>query len=285
MPTIILRNGVNGYSGCKNAYLDYSNPTTKGGVYPRIFVKRVGEDISLLKFDLNDIPSNITVNSAFLSLEHSASWGGNNSLTIYVKEVNKDWVEIDVDFLTTDGATPWGTDASVDATNSYFNSLPVYSSTIIQLEKKWYNFNVTNIVQKALNNQTSPSGFLNIALTRNDDFSDSKVFWGRKYYIPSRPTLTIIYDEVIPGEVEPILEEPAVIAPPEEEAIVVFPTEPAPIMPISPIVYIPTPAPIQPIEVPTEYVPKITSLEMVIGIISIPIIIMGVYLFYLLRKR
>ncbi len=101
--TVSLQNGVDGYSGTRDALLRESSPNTNYGNDSLLWVDGTapdpengsyGEVVSVLLWDLSSIPSNAVVQSVSVTLNFSDASSGNH----YFHEAKSSWSESTVDW-------------------------------------------------------------------------------------------------------------------------------------------------------------------------------------------
>lgn len=207
--TVVLQEGVSGYSGTSDTYLDEDNPTTNYGSNTTVVTQnRFGlhRDTGWLKFLVtpaaSGIPSNAIVSSAVLT----AKFGGtcNDAVTIYAYRALKTWLESSATWNSWNGDFAWGSggglsasdagvDNSGDGTGSDTKLTETASVSINECTETFHDFTITSLVQ----------GWIDGSMTNNGVFikpTDLAVGTNTFYFISSensstadRPYLTIIY--------------------------------------------------------------------------------------------
>jgi len=98
--TVIFQQGINGYSGASDTWLDYNDYTTNYGNDWDIHVRHdtygtVDDRVTLIKFNLSSLPTNAVITSASLSLLYYDDYNisSNDSLTVSAYRLLKSWTE------------------------------------------------------------------------------------------------------------------------------------------------------------------------------------------------
>ncbi|MDI6827893.1 MAG: DNRLRE domain-containing protein [Armatimonadota bacterium] len=200
---IVLKQGVNGYYGTTDTWIDYYNPTTNYGSSSEMEVRMFNNGprkSGLLKFDLtgklpNDPWLRITSATLSLYLWRLEEFASSDYMYVgaYMIRDYRNWVESEANWRVFKANTYWGTEgcentsydryANPDST-VYFNN---YSTTGI-----YYNWNVTNSVKKWVEEGKPNNGWL-IRGYSHDGGSETVVFGTKEGTLGARPVLTINY--------------------------------------------------------------------------------------------
>lgn len=108
---ITLQNGLSGYSGTTDSYIQADDADTNFGTSTQLSIHdswAPGYQWPIIKFDVSSIPAGSTINSAILSIYQEGDVGG--ACSIYVYRVFKSWTSSGVtwnDWINPD--SEWGT--------------------------------------------------------------------------------------------------------------------------------------------------------------------------------
>lgn len=205
--TVVLKQGVNGYTGCTDTYMDSQNPTQNYGSlsYMHLYMSNHAPRRSILiRFDLTGIiPPGATLRSATLSLYlyqvvdmTSGDW---LMVGPYRIRNYRDWVETQATWDCFKASTYWSTagceNTSWDRYGTYDSYLYFYSTSQVNT---YYHWNVTASVQAWLEGAQN-NGWL-LRTIDHDGGTDGVSFDSKESSVSSRPYLTIVYDEPIGAE-------------------------------------------------------------------------------------
>ncbi len=200
--TVVLKQGVGGYTGATDAYIDSQSPDSNFGStwYMHVYMyddapRRSG----LIKFDLTGkIPQNAVIQSAYLSL-----W-------VYqvVDMDTNDWIDVGLYRIST--YRPWVENQATwnRFTSTYYWGLPgcehvpsdrsgTYDGSVIRFTKnsqvnQYYTWNVTSSVQ-AWYSGTTNNGWLVRAAAHDGAAGEGVSFNTKEGDLAYRPYLTINY--------------------------------------------------------------------------------------------
>lgn len=152
----------------KDAYLVSGSPSQNFGVSTGVDIRGDDNRRTLIEFDFSSISSNSKVISAVLKLYVTATGAPPNPNAILYR-VNRTWTEgTGNGAVTGDGAT-WNTyngTASWTAGGGDFDS-QIWANTTIASSNKWYEWNVTALVQNWVNDAYPNYGMLLRTTTTN----------------------------------------------------------------------------------------------------------------------
>lgn len=104
-----LQNGLNGYAGAVDTWMDDARPTTNfnsGSEANFLRVYADGHQNTLIRFDVSSIPDNATVLEARLELMITAR-SNTNRLVADAYELRRSWHPSEATWLKADASTPW----------------------------------------------------------------------------------------------------------------------------------------------------------------------------------
>ena len=155
-----LQQGLNGYEGTSDTFLDFRDPSGNYGTANQLDAHSDGTQVALLRFDLSEVPTDITVLRADLQL-FAVAWTASRSATASVFRVLRHWEENEATWV--DATTPeeWffpgcgglGTDRAV---------VPEGTETLSGIDYR-YSFEVTASVAAWLADQEANHGLLLVA--------------------------------------------------------------------------------------------------------------------------
>jgi hypothetical protein len=116
---------------------------------------------ALLEFNVSSIPSENTVTSAVIQVYLALS-SNENSTTILVKRVTREWNESELTWGNRKDATPWfNPGADYDSTT--------YDSVVLTNQTGYYNFTITTLVQEWIDGTYDNYGIILIAQSPQDN--------------------------------------------------------------------------------------------------------------------
>ncbi|MGB9625798.1 MAG: DNRLRE domain-containing protein [Phycisphaerae bacterium] len=201
--TITLKQGVNGYAGCTDTYIDADNPNTNYGEqwYMHLYMSNHNPKRSdLVKFDLaGQIPAGQTIVSATLGLwvyqivdMTSGDWA---DVAPYRVRGTRGWVENQATWNVFKGSTYW---ATAGCENTSFDRYGAYDGTAIRFTKDspvncYYTWDVTSSVQTWYAGSEANNGWL-VRIVAHDGGTDGlSMNTSESSSASYRPYLTITY--------------------------------------------------------------------------------------------
>ena len=195
---LVLRQGLNGYTGAEDAVLNGWYPTTNYGTASTLS-QRVREGAPLhsavLKFNLSPLPAAAHLRFAVLSMKVKSPALGD--MPVQVLTLNRAWKANEATWLQASAGVPWATagaeGAPADRADATIDARTVYTSTVADR----YGFDVTAAVAGWLAAPATNQGFLlhddqvdGLSTNRNDGFT-----WASAEYPDSsrRPELVLLY--------------------------------------------------------------------------------------------
>lgn len=186
--TAILQQGLNGYTGCEDAFLQIDN-----GGYGNYNFLTFEECPSwgpthfhrvVIRFDCSDIPSHARVTSAYLSLTGN-EFAGYGQANVCIYTLDQTWKENEVSWTSATNNSSWQNPGG-DYTNLVLKQQEGFNST------KTFNFDVTSAVGNFVKNPSSNNGFVLIP----ERIADIVYHFKSKEHSDNsdRPKLTITYD-------------------------------------------------------------------------------------------
>jgi hypothetical protein len=181
---VTLQDGVNGYTGTSDTWLDPAYSGTNNGTAINADLQYEIRDRQLHMFDLSSIPSNATITSATMSF-YVYNVSGTPKVSCY--RVLKQWAELEATYNSRLTGTAWGTPGLLSGTD-YAATAIVTTGNISVVG--WANFNVTSQVQSWVNGSQANYGVMYRAITIGHLYT-----WMSEYTTDTtvRPKLVVSY--------------------------------------------------------------------------------------------
>jgi hypothetical protein len=154
---LVLQEGLEGYTGAADTYLDAWQQDGNYGRSRELYVRQGREQVTLLRYDLAQVPTGARVTDATLSLwvaEVNAATEA--SLALY--ELRRPWNADAATWLESDLGVLW----SAPGASAPENDRAVASLTVAPLSRStgWVTVGVTDVVQRWVQNPPSNAGLL-----------------------------------------------------------------------------------------------------------------------------
>lgn len=189
--TSTLRQGVNGYSGATDTYLNGSSTASNFGATATILIDGAGPYANaLLKWDLSSIPASATVSDVKI-VYNVTNNSGANTYSIYRSLVP--WVGSEANWASSTASTAWGTPGSLDNADDYSpTALGTLGTAATGLATSTLNASGRTLVQNWISGATPNYGFL-VTRTTSADI-DGLQFDSAEGATPAnRPALVVVY--------------------------------------------------------------------------------------------
>jgi hypothetical protein len=187
------RNGESGYDGATDTWLDKIYKDDIYGLGADLHIRGQGQAVSLLRFDLTDIPTDAIITEASLDVRTSWFREGSNPMEVALFRMRRPWVESEANWKFAsagNGWQEWGAAGALDRDQAPFITFMLYSTNTT------YLFDVTGLVQGWVTNPSENFGMLfqPVAAGPGQEFR----FWSSDYNgtIGHRPRLCV--DFVMP---------------------------------------------------------------------------------------
>lgn len=188
--TISLKQGVDGYEGCRDAYLESANPTYNYGGDPYNGVQNSPKTNMVISFDMPaELHDKVIVDATIgFYCWTVSSWQEDQYLDLY--QVTEEWVEGDSDGSYEEGAVSWQVRAGEEdwTVPGGTHAPELLDSSLIPNEDYYPEFDITDLVQDWVDGTTENHGVLLV--------NDSPVGTGIKaseYSEYGRPYMEITY--------------------------------------------------------------------------------------------
>jgi len=190
--TVVLQQGLNGYQGTDDSFLDSWYPDTNYGPVWSAVVRSGGVKRPVIRFDLSTIPAGATVSNATLELFSDNTYGSAGTpLTVAAHVLRRLWQENQATWHQAAGGQNWGTPGA-DNIVSDRSDVVVAAATVSALGT-WYTWDVTAAVQGWVADRNSNKGLI---LIGSSDQTTEFRFFSSEYGSTNtfRPKLTISYE-------------------------------------------------------------------------------------------
>ena len=169
-----------------DTHINSPSPTTNTGATQQLQIAPDGSVVTLLKFDLSGVPSDVSVDSAVLELlvGHMRGTYG-QSVTSY--KVLRNWGEYEATWNVAKTGTNWGT-AGCQNTTTDRSSTGSGTATETEGVEGWLSFDVTSLVLDWL---TTPTGNHGVVLKASGSEIATLDFYSREYSQSHAPRLTL----------------------------------------------------------------------------------------------
>ena len=137
---VTLQDGLNGYAGTADTWLNSDVPTTNFGADETAHLQYNTADRQVMYFDLSSIPAGATVDGATLSVYAYNVTGGTPNVAAY--RVITAWDEMQATFNNATTVAPWGTPGLASGTD-YAATAVANSGNVAAAG--WMNFDVTTL--------------------------------------------------------------------------------------------------------------------------------------------
>jgi hypothetical protein len=152
---VTLQDGLNGYTGVRDNWLNSDTPTTNNGTVVQAHLQYNTQDRQIHSFDLSSIPSNATITSATMSFYVYQVSGGTPNVSCY--RVLTQWDELQSTYNNRLTSSAWGTPGLLSGTD--YAATAIATSGNISVAG-WANFNVTSTVQAWVNGSQTNYGVM-----------------------------------------------------------------------------------------------------------------------------
>lgn len=196
--TFTLQDGLHGYAGTTDTTLNSLNPTMTYGQAEELEIAYAQTAIRtqkapVLRFDLRLLPLAAEVEGATLRLY--ATRARQYDIRAEVQELLRPWDEATASWQLAAADQPWAQPGA--STVGIDRGAWVSDHQRLVEGSRWYDFDVTPLVQQWARNQASNNGFIMNALTGDSNQSQGWSFVSREGPASLRPQLVVTY--TLPG--------------------------------------------------------------------------------------
>jgi len=197
------RNGESGYTGCTDTYMYNFEPTTNFGGSADLQLRGSVQKVTLIRFDLSDIPNNAVVTEASLDLRANYYRYGSIPMEVELYRMGRPWVESQATWMAPATGEMWdiaGATGPGDRDPAPFTSFTIDSVDTL------YTIDLTDVVQGWVTNPGENFGIMLMPLGVGHEFR----FWSSDYdgTIGHRPRLCVDFFEPTPSPTATATETP-----------------------------------------------------------------------------
>ena len=141
----VFQQGAEGYRGCTDTYVDEWNPRTNSASTPKLIVRQGGVRSTLIRFDLEGLPVNSSIQTALLHL-YVQIRSGPHALPVEIFGVARPWNIDQVTYQRASKKDPWY-EEGISKLGRDLYSLPSAQGTL-QVKGRWVTFDIGDLVQE-----------------------------------------------------------------------------------------------------------------------------------------
>ncbi|MBX7233505.1 MAG: DNRLRE domain-containing protein [Caldilineales bacterium] len=188
--TVVLSQGLNGYAGTTDTWLNFFATSTNYGAADRFQVRGGGQASALVRFDLSSLPAGATILDAHLQL-HTIGRSSVGPIDVGAFGLRRPWKENEATWAEAAAGDPW---AGPGASNPDFDRLPASSSVAsVSTLNDDYVWNVTDLVQGWYADSSGNNGLILVGVSSTLIAYEFQSSFGG--YFEDRPKLVITYVE------------------------------------------------------------------------------------------
>jgi len=151
---VTLQDGLNGYAGTTDTWLNSDYPTTNFGNDIQDHLQYTTQDRQLHRFDVSSIPSSATVNSATIYFYVYSVTGGTPAVGCY--RVLTHWDELQATYNNRLTGTAWGSAGMLSGTDYVATAIGTFTVSAAG----WVSYDVTSTVQGWVNGSYANEGVM-----------------------------------------------------------------------------------------------------------------------------
>ena len=191
--TVSFQQGVGGYAGNSNAFIDWWQSTTNNGSPIGAITVRTATVHGLMQFDLSSFATNAYVSSAVLRL-YATSSSNPSAITLKVYKLLRPWDVQEVTWRQASLSDEWG---KVGANDNFTDRTRTgVVSTTVATTNAFYDLDITSFAREWVHD---PSANIGVLLVAEGSASVSYGFAADTYpVVDKRPKLSITYS-ISPG--------------------------------------------------------------------------------------
>jgi hypothetical protein len=158
--TIVLQNGLEGYAGTTDTWINDEAPDTNynsGSSASFLIVGSNNHQSALIRFDLSAIPSNAYILSAVLELNFRQATNS-NPLTVDIFRLRRNWSDAEATWRRATSSTLWEVPGANGPSDREME--PAVHQVVTGVTGQWVSFDVTNIVQSWVSGAVANRGML-----------------------------------------------------------------------------------------------------------------------------
>jgi sugar lactone lactonase YvrE len=188
--TVSFVQGVDGYSGARDTFIDIYSPTHNMDGLPYLAIRPYREDqgrASLLRFDVSSIPANATVLDARLAL-HVSDRTNVNGLYVGLYRLLRPWSVSEATWISATQSSVWAIPGALGASD---HQADAEDALAIDTVNAWYTFTVPSLVQTWVRQPQQNNGVILQGATGGA--VEYKASSSESFREDFRPRLTVLY--------------------------------------------------------------------------------------------
>lgn len=188
----VFQQGLNGYTGCADAFIDRWNPQTNNAASPSLIVRQGGVRSTLIRYALEAVPRSSRVRQALLSL-YVYSLSGDHGLGLVAYRVLRPWVAEQATYQRASHELPWAAEgASQGGTDIAAEPVARYD---LRGTAQWVTLDITSLAQEWIVN---PESNLGLVIKGEGGVSIEYVFLSSEHLgdISLRPKLYVNWEAI-----------------------------------------------------------------------------------------
>jgi len=189
LQTLTIQQGLSGYSGTKDSYIDEWEPYSNYGGSGNLKLRQTRR--SLLHFEVPPLPAGARVWSATLSL-YATSYYRTNAMTVYAHQILRDWAEAEVTWYQASAGDAWSSPGLLREQD--YQEHVEGTTSFTATEQCWISWQIPSLVQEWISDPASNHGVLLRTASPLTEHTFASSEWSSA---ERRPKLSIQY--YIPG--------------------------------------------------------------------------------------
>ncbi len=182
----IFQDGVDGYSGTDDTYLDAWAPMTANGAGSNFYIRQPGTKTALFKFDLSSVSGLAQVSQARIGVY--VTYGSGNPVTMEAYGVTRAWTEAGATWMDTGAGDAWEMPGAMGPAD---HAASLTDRVSFGGGGRWVWFDVTGLAQQWVGDPSSNNGIV----VMGTGMTNSELEFTASEYVVSfvRPQLKLIY--------------------------------------------------------------------------------------------
>ena len=155
--TVVLQQGVAGYTGCEDTSILEWEPNTNFGNDGWLKVRSGGWESALIRFDLTSLGANPQIESATLSM-YVVSRSNENSMTTKLYQLLRPWTEDEASWNQAGFGSPWSSPGALAV--GVDRSHVLLHTTTLNATMQWLSWDIAALVTQWATNPTANHGLI-----------------------------------------------------------------------------------------------------------------------------
>lgn len=154
---VCFQEGVAGYAGTQDTYLDLNYPSVSWGAAGVLRASSDAHSVILIRFDLSSIPATAQIQSAELSL-FSELRDRASPMNLSAYQVYRHWDEAQATWYLAAAGSAWGKPGCGDTLSD--RSISPVNETVVEQVHAWLTFDITPLAQLWVNSSSRNHGVI-----------------------------------------------------------------------------------------------------------------------------